>query len=104
MRGIKNLVFVIPLLVMAMSIVAIPTVFAGTTTVSISPEASLDYGVGEEFSVDVYISDVKFLGGWEIQLAYDTSLLTATTVTVLTDWFGPEVVVWKNLIDDEAHV
>ena len=102
MRGKKNLVFVIPLVIIAMSIAAVPTAAGGTAMISLDPSGVV--GDVSEFSVNLCISDVEDLGGWEIQLAYDTSLLTAETCTVLTDWFSVEgeVFVWKNTIDDVA--
>jgi hypothetical protein len=101
-RGKKTLASVIPLVLIVLTLAAIPSAYAGTAMISIDPSATLDVMTGYGFSVNIYISDVLDLGGWEVQLDYDTTLLTATDVTLLTDWFGPDVFPWKVAINDAA--
>jgi len=72
-----------------------------STVISLDPSGFIDVMPGDGFSVDVTISGAVNLGGWEIQLSYDTSVLTATSLTVVTDWFGP-VFIWKNDVDDST--
>lgn len=55
-------------------------VSAETTTLSVQPTSSRICGVGEEFEVDITVTDVNDLYGWEIKLYYDSRLLNGTMV------------------------
>ena len=78
----------------------IRTYGAGAPAISVVPSAVVDetLGPGESFSVDIVISDVTNLGGYEFQLSFDSSLLHVTDVTVVTDWFAP-VKIWKKIFN-----
>jgi len=94
-RKISGLLLLIPLLVLA--IAGTPAIAPGATTLSLDPSGTVGLGPGEYFSVNVKITDVTDLGGYEFQLSYDSSLLHVTAVTVVEDWFAPAVV-WKKVI------
>jgi len=75
------------------------------TVFSVVPTSITDstLGPGESFDVDIVISDVTDLGGYEFMLNYSTSVLTtsAADVTIVTDWFSPDGIrVWKKEVDD----
>ena len=97
MRKISGLLFLIPLLVLA--IAATPAGAPGVATISIDPQGTVGLAPGSTFSVDVVISDVTNLGGYKFELSYDNSLLHVTDVTVVEDWFtGPlGIKVWKQI-------
>ena len=70
--------------------------------ISVAPQAIINeaLGPGSSFSVDIVISDVTNLGGYEYTLSYDSSIVHVTNVAIVAEWFGPEVVAWKNTLDD----
>ena len=53
---------------------------ASTTTVSVVPSSVTAY-VGQNFSIDIAISDVLDLYGWEFKLSWNASLLDVVNVT-----------------------
>jgi hypothetical protein len=53
---------------------------AQTTFLSIEPQGSRVWGLGETFHVDMTVADVSDLYGWQLVLYYDPSLLNATVV------------------------
>ena len=67
-------------LIMILDIVPVHPVEAGSTTVSVSP-SSMTASVGESFSINVTISNVFDLYGWEFKLSWNTNLLNATSET-----------------------
>ena len=81
-------------------------VTAADTTISVEPPAIVDdtLGPGSSFSVNITISNVTNLGGYDFMLNYSTAVLTTSSadVTVVTDWFtGPKgIKVWKKVVDD----
>jgi hypothetical protein len=56
-------------------------VSADTTTVSFSPQSTRVWGTGAAFAVDVVVSNVANLYGWQFTLYYDSSLLNGTGIT-----------------------
>lgn len=82
-----------------------PTVSAAspTTTLFVDPPSITNPALkqGATFSVNVKITDVVNLYGYEFKLQYDTTLLTATEV-VVGSFFEPGYEVWKNEINDAA--
>ena len=74
------------------------------TAISVEPPAIVNEALvpGDTFSINITISDVENLGGYDFMLNYSTSVLTtsAADVTVVTDWFGPSVHLWKKVVDD----
>ena len=96
-----------PLLAMLLlSVATVNTHASDSTAISVQPAGVVDesLGPGESFSVDIVISDVTNLGGYDFWLNYSTSVLTTSSadVTVVTDWFnGPKgIKVWKKVVDD----
>lgn len=74
---------------------------ANRPTISVEPQALVNQalGPGSSFSVAIVISDVTNLGGYEYKLSFDDSIVHVTNVAIETEWFGPEVKVWKNTLD-----
>ncbi len=57
--------------------------------------------VGQSVVADVFIAaDGMF--GFQFIVNYDTALLTATSATLVTDWFDGEFSPWNGVIDDVA--
>lgn len=73
------------------------------TTLFVDPSNITDPTLepGSTFSVNVKITDVVNLYGYEFKLQYDTTLLTATQV-IVGSFFEPGYTVWKNEINDDA--
>jgi len=55
-------------------------VSADTTIISLQPQASRVWGDGETFKVDVFITGVADLYGWQVWLYYDSTLLNGTSI------------------------
>jgi hypothetical protein len=56
-------------------------VSADITTVSVNPQSNRVWGTGAVFAVDVVVSNVANLYGWQFTLYYDSSLLNGTSIT-----------------------
>jgi hypothetical protein len=56
-------------------------VLADATVVSLNPPSNRVWGAGAVFSVDVIVSNVVNLYGWQFTLYYDSSLLNGTSIT-----------------------
>jgi hypothetical protein len=54
---------------------------ADTAIVSLNPQSSRVWGIGAAFAVDVVVSNVTNLYGWQFTLYYDSSLLNGTSIT-----------------------
>ena len=88
-----------------LSIITVNTYSSDATAISMQPAGVVDetLGPGQSFTVDIVISDVTNLGGYEFTLSYSTSVLTtsAADVTIVTDWFSPDgIKVWTKKVDD----
>jgi hypothetical protein len=56
-------------------------VSADTAVVSFSPQSNRVWGADATFTVDIVVSDVANLYGWQFTLYYDSSLLNGTAIT-----------------------
>jgi len=93
-RKINGLLLLIPLL--ALAFVSMPVKSPEVATMSLDPAGFVGLAVNTPFSTNVMISDVTNLAGYEFKLSYDSSLLHVTGITIVTDWFGPDVSIWKQ--------
>jgi hypothetical protein len=73
---------------------------AQTTTLAVDPASYTAPSVGYNFNVSITISDVTDLYGFDFTLGYNTTLLTATNITV-GDFF-PDSFIWKKDVNDTA--
>lgn len=69
-----------------------PTVAQSTPAFSVEPPSIVDetIEIGDTFRINLTITDVTNLGGFEFNLTYDTRVLTATEMTLrngTTDFF-----------------
>jgi hypothetical protein len=84
-RGrLGELLICVCLVLYLFSFVLIPSVFeslaqAGSATVAVSP-TTITANVGQDFSIDITISNVLDLYGWEFKLGWDESLLGLVSV------------------------
>jgi len=78
------------------------------TTISVEPSSIIDETKepGSSFSVDIVITDVTDLGGYEFKLSYDTSVLSVIRVVVVneTDFFYESYVWTKRHKDAEGYI
>ena len=51
------------------------------TAVRVDPQASTVWGVDETFAINITVTEVVGLSGWEFKLYYDASILNGTTIT-----------------------
>ncbi len=102
MKKIKNLAFVVSLFVVAMSLMYLPAIAPVETTMALDP-AEVQASPGESFSVDVVVSNVVDLGGWEFTLKFDADVATCTGVTVVETWFGPTFVWTSDIFGGYIH-
>lgn len=56
-------------------------VSADTTVLSVQPQASVIWGADAELKVNVTVTDVTDLYGWQFSLYYDSTLLNGTGVS-----------------------
>ena len=104
-RGTKNLLWIALFLVLSNTINCVSMAVAESTTAfSVEPASIEDETIeaGDKFSINLTISDVTNLGGYEFNLTYNTDVLTATKINVLngTDDFFAESKVWYSEILD----
>jgi len=106
-RALKKYLLVIwmlPLLIV--SIAAVGPVGAQTTTIGVEPDSIVDPGLGpgSTFSVEIWVRQVSDLAGVEFKLGYDTTVLTATTITY-GDIFGPtKFDLISKIVDAEGYL
>ena len=100
----KNIICMISimLLIISVAVINIPVSYS-IAMVSVEPPSIIDTTLiaGETFSVDIVVTAVNDLYGYDVKLGYDTSVLTATAI-VMGDFFPPGSTTWKNQIDDTA--
>jgi hypothetical protein len=73
-------VFVL-LLIASIFMVGIPRASASGTKIELNPMEIIVSASGQNFTVDVNVTDVTGLNGFEFQLDYNTTLLDALYVT-----------------------
>jgi len=83
----KEILMISSILVLISSLAATPLNAVELPTLSVEPSSIIDETLvaGSGFSVDIVISDVTDLGGYEFKLSYDTSVVTATGITYNDD-------------------
>ena len=100
MENLKKslLIFVILLLI---SMVVLSRVYASPTALSVDPPTIIDETkvAGTTFTININVTDVTDLGGFDFWLNYTTAVLTATEVT-LGSFFPPDSMEWKKEIND----
>jgi hypothetical protein len=62
---------------------------APTTTISIEPQVITVTDIGETFTVNITVTDVTDLYGWQIPLYYKSSILNATSINFAPQWQSP---------------
>ena len=74
--------FILLVIASMLSIVMADTLGSPTTTIGVEPELTMDPAIvpGATFVVEIWIRDVVDLAGVEFKLAYNTAVLTATTI------------------------
>ena len=93
----------LPLLIVS---IAVPGVRAQSTTIGVEPIDTIDpdLGPGLTFTVEIWIRDVEDLAGFDFFLGYDTSVLTATSITY-GDIFGATyLLLISEIHDDEGYL
>ena len=79
----KNIPRISPilLLIASMTLAGIPRVHAQLPYISLNPTETTVPAPGETFTVDVNITEITDLYGYEFKLAFNTTILNATAVT-----------------------
>ena len=109
-RGIKNLLWMFLLLVLSNTINCVDMAVADSTTAfSVEPASIVSKTIdeGDTFSINLTISDVTNLGGYQFNLSYNTDILTATKFTPLNgtdDWFSLSQVWYSEILDSKGTV
>jgi len=68
------------LLTLLVSLFATFTVEAENTTLSVEPHSTKVWGTGESFTIDIKITEVVGLYGWQTKLYYDPKVLNGTVI------------------------
>jgi len=86
---------------MLLGVVMVVPVGAPSTTIGVEPDSivDLDFGPGSNFTVEIWVRNVADLAGVEFKLAYNTMVLTATSIAY-GDVFGPTYFPLINEIND----
>lgn len=107
MKILKNLIPILLLFSIALATMNSTSVDAqGATALSVifsnGTNTSMgEYVPGDTFTVDLYLTDVMDLFGYDITLKYDPTVLTATAVSV-GDFLLPAYREWKKVIANDA--
>jgi hypothetical protein len=80
-------VFILMALVTSSVSIFIPKVSAQTTKISVEPSSIIDTTIdpGEAFTVNITVTNVTDLFGWQIKLRFSSAVLNCTGATVPTD-------------------
>ena len=105
MARLRNLPWKLLIAVFIVSMVAVLPTSASSTMLSVEPPSIIDVNLipGETFSVNVTIADVVDLTAYEFKLGYDTSVLTATGITI-GDFFSQYKIWIEEINDAEGYV
>jgi hypothetical protein len=93
---------ILPIIVsMLLGVVMVVPVGAPSTTIGVEPDSIVDLGLGpgSNFTVEIWVRSVADLAGVEFKLAYNTMVLTATSIAY-GDVFGPTYFPLINEIHD----
>lgn len=101
MVKLRNLHWTLLIAVFIASMMVVLPTSASSTTISVEPPTIVS--AGETFSVDVTITDVVDLTGYEFKLGYDTAVLTATEITI-GDFFTTYITWADDIYEDEGYV
>jgi len=84
MLRLRNLLWTLIIAVLIVSMVMVLPISASSTTLSVKPPSFIDASMvpGTTFSVNIVITDVVDLTGYEFKLRYDTRVLNATSLTI----------------------
>ena len=84
----------------ALTLIPILATATGSTTVSVDPSSLTGVLPGSTFSVDIVVTDVTDMYGYEFKLNYDTRVLTATAISLVGNILEPGYFPWKQEIND----
>lgn len=111
MKKLKNSVLLLLILSLTITaMVSLTPVYASPTAISVEPPAVVgpEYEIGTSFTVDVYVTDVVNLFGFEFKLKYIATILDATEITLgplFPDVIGPPpdgpTIIWHEEINDD---
>jgi hypothetical protein len=91
------------LALLLVTVFALRDVSAQTTTISLNPSTVKDVPTGEVFDVNVTISGVSNLYGWQINMTFNPSVLSVDAVAEGSFLNSINVTVWPNpKIDNDA--
>jgi hypothetical protein len=96
-------IWILPLLILSIAVV---DVRAQSTTIGVEPDSIVDPGLGpgSNFTVEIWVRNVTDLAGVEFKLAYNTTVLNATSIAY-GDIFGPTYFpLISEIHDDEGYV
>ena len=96
----KKVLGIALLLIASASLIHIFTVMGSLATVSIQPYITKVWGTDEVFTVNITVTDVTNLYGWEIKLYYDSSILNGTSVSEGSFLKGTGETFFNYTIDD----
>lgn len=87
----ESILFLLALTLVITTTTNLSPAYAQLTTLSVEPSAIVGYEKtpGYTFSVDLYVTDVASLTGFEFKLAYDPTILEATGITLGTFFEEP---------------
>ena len=80
-------------------ILSLGIAFAAPTTLYVDPSSVTGLTPGQTFTINIKVSDVTNLYGFEFKLGYDTSILDATEITI-GPFLNEPIYTFKKKIDN----
>jgi hypothetical protein len=99
----KRIIVPIAILSIAlMMLTAVPRLNAASTVIHVAPAAISNAIVGQDYTVDINVTDVADLYAWEFQLNYDQTILHLTSTSIVAGGLNTPTQTFQSLTDD-AH-
>ena len=78
---LKRVLGIALLFIVSASLLHTFTVMGVLATVSVQPHITKVWGTGEVFTINITVTEVTNLYGWEVKLYYDSSILNGTSIS-----------------------
>jgi hypothetical protein len=99
----KSIIVSIAILSIAlMMLTTVPKLNATSTVIHVAPATISGALVGQDYTVDINVTNAADLYGWEFQLNYDHTILHLTSTSIVAGGLNPDTQIYQSLTDD-AH-
>jgi hypothetical protein len=83
-----------------MMLTAVPKLNASNTVIHVAPPAISDAVVGQDYTVNINVTDVADLYAWEFQLSYDPTILSVTSTSIVDGGLNTPTHTYQNVTDN----